>query len=130
MFIFVLPYFLSKAFKISHSKYFIRVYFALHPRQPSRISYSKPSNQNLLCTFRSDMKAVSLILAHCSPEDVNSQLSPRDSRTPLHLASSMGNLAIAQLLIWVSLFSKFLEKKISHRRPLRKCHLNELMRKM
>jgi Arf-GAP/GTPase/ANK repeat/PH domain-containing protein 1/3 len=50
------------------------------------------------------MKAVSLVLAHASQEDVNSSVSPRDARSPLHLASSLGNLAIAQLLIWVSLF--------------------------
>merc|ERR1712170_208982 len=33
-------------------------------------------------------------------DDVNAPVSPRDSRSPLHLASSLGNLAIAQLLIW------------------------------
>lgn len=52
------------------------------------------------------MKAVSLVLAHAAQEDVNAPVSPRDNRTPLHLASSLGNLAIAQLLIWVrDLFS-------------------------
>jgi Arf-GAP/GTPase/ANK repeat/PH domain-containing protein 1/3 len=49
---------------------------------------------------RSDMKAVALVLAHANQDDVNSPVSPRDSRTPLHLAASLGNLAIAQLLIW------------------------------
>ena len=53
------------------------------------------------------MKAVALVLAHANQDDVNSPVSPRDSRTPLHLAASLGNLAIAQLLIWVS------KKKIS-----------------
>ena len=52
------------------------------------------------------MKAVALVLAHANQDDVNSPVSPRDSRTPLHLAASLGNLAIAQLLIWVS------EKKV------------------
>ena len=52
--------------------------------------------------FRSDMKAVALVLAHSQQDDVNTPVSPRDSRTPLHLASSLGNLAMAQLLIWVS----------------------------
>lgn len=47
------------------------------------------------------MKAVSLALAHASEEDVNACVSPRDARTPLHLAASLGNLAMAQLLIWV-----------------------------
>ena len=49
------------------------------------------------------MKLVSLILAHATGDDVNAAVSPRDGRTPLHLASSLGNLAMAQLLIWVSL---------------------------
>ncbi|XP_040569341.1 centaurin-gamma-1A isoform X1 [Lepeophtheirus salmonis] len=49
---------------------------------------------------RSDMKGVTLALAHASQEDVNLPISPRDNRSPLHLASSLGNLAIAQLLIW------------------------------
>ena len=34
---------------------------------------------------------------------VNSCVSPRDARTPLHLAAALGNLPITQLLIWVSL---------------------------
>jgi hypothetical protein len=50
------------------------------------------------------MKSVALVLAHASQDDVNSPVSPRDSRTPLHLAASLGNLAMAQLLIWVSYF--------------------------
>lgn len=50
----------------------------------------------------SNMKQIIQVLAQCNPEDVNSTVSPRDLRTPLHLACAMGNLAIAQLLIWVS----------------------------
>ena len=41
------------------------------------------------------------MLTHCNNEDVNSPVSPRDDRCPLHVASSLGNLAIVQLLIWV-----------------------------
>ena len=48
------------------------------------------------------MKTVALVLAHCNADDVNSSVSPRDARSPLHLASSLGNLAFVQLLIWVS----------------------------
>ena len=60
----------------------------------------------ILCViiFRSDMKSVALVLAHASNDDVNTPVSPRDSRSPLHLAASLGNLAIAQLLIWVSIY--------------------------
>ena len=57
-----------------------------------------------LIIFRSDMKSVALVLAHASNDDVNTPVSPRDSRSPLHLAASLGNLAIAQLLIWVSVY--------------------------
>ena len=62
---------------------------------------------------RSDMKSVALVLAHAVQDDVNAPVSPRDSRSPLHLASSLGNLAIAQLLIWVS--DSKIEFIISHK---------------
>lgn len=47
------------------------------------------------------MKALVHALARCSVEEVNSPVSARDLRTSLHLACAMGNLAMAQLLIWV-----------------------------
>ena len=59
------------------------------------------------------MKSVALVLAHASQDDVNSPVSPRDSRTPLHLAASLGNLAMAQLLIWVSQQFTFFYSKSS-----------------
>jgi len=49
---------------------------------------------------RCDMAEVSLALAHCAQEEVNTTVSPRDARTPLHLAAALGNLPITQLLIW------------------------------
>jgi len=64
---------------------------------PSGLSTSA-SLVDAIC--RSDMKSVALVLAHASQDDVNNPVSPRDSRTPLHLAASLGNLAMAQLLIW------------------------------
>jgi len=51
---------------------------------------------------RCDMTEVSLALAHCKQEDINTSVSPRDARTPLHLAAALGNLPIAQLLIWAN----------------------------
>lgn len=47
-----------------------------------------------------NIKSIIHILALANVEQVNSTVSPRDLRTPLHLACAMGNLAIAQLLIW------------------------------
>lgn len=51
------------------------------------------------------MKSIILLLAHSTTEQVNGTVSARDLRTPLHLACAIGNLAIVQLLIWVSLKS-------------------------
>lgn len=48
------------------------------------------------------MKTIVLLIAHASTEQINATVSQRDHRTPLHLACAIGNLAIAQLLIWVS----------------------------
>ncbi len=51
---------------------------------------------------RSDVRSVVLVLAHGpTPEEVSAPVSPRDSRTSLHLAASKGNLTMTQLLIWV-----------------------------
>ena len=52
------------------------------------------------------MKSIVLLLAHVSAEHVNCCVSVRDLRTPLHLSCFMGNLPVAQLLIWVS-YSSF-----------------------
>lgn len=50
-----------------------------------------------------DVAEVSLLLARASAEDVNTTVSgTRDRRSPLHLACSIGSLAILQLLLWVS----------------------------
>lgn len=57
------------------------------------------------------MKALILALARCSIDDVNATVSARDHRTSLHLACAMGNLAMAQLLIWVSFQKSFYPKK-------------------
>lgn len=49
------------------------------------------------------MRAFTLCLARCNYEDINISVSTEDLRTPLHLACATGNLAMAQLLIWVSI---------------------------
>lgn len=50
------------------------------------------------------MKALILLLANATSEHINTTVNTRDLRSPLHLACACGNLAIAQLLIWVSYF--------------------------
>lgn len=54
---------------------------------------------------RSDMQSIISTLVHSSVADVNSTVSERDLRTALHLACAMGNLAVVQILIWVSYFT-------------------------
>lgn len=59
------------------------------------------STQQLVdAVCKSDIKQIITILAHSDAEVVNGTVSRTDLRTPLHLACSMGNLAISQLLIW------------------------------
>lgn len=52
------------------------------------------------------MRAFTLCLARCSYEDINMPVSMEDLRTPLHLACATGNLAMAQLLIWVCIYPR------------------------
>ncbi|KAM7351726.1 centaurin gamma 1A isoform 2-T4 [Cochliomyia hominivorax] len=59
-----------------------------------------PGQQLIEAVIRSDMKSIVLILANANAEVTNANVSPRDVRTPLLLACAIGNLAIAQLLIW------------------------------
>lgn len=61
-----------------------------------------PLGQQLIdAVCRSDLKTVALILTRAGPEDVNCSVAVRDLRTPLHLASTLGSLALVQLLLWV-----------------------------
>lgn len=48
------------------------------------------------------MRSIITALIQSTAADVNSTVSERDLRTALHLACAMGNLAIVQILIWVS----------------------------
>ncbi|XP_040065968.1 centaurin-gamma-1A isoform X3 [Ixodes scapularis] len=52
---------------------------------------------------RGDVRQAAALLAHAAPrqtELVNAPGGPRDSRTPLHLAATLGHLALVQLLLW------------------------------
>lgn len=62
-----------------------------------------PLGQQLIDSVcASNVKSILHVLALANTQQVNTTVGPRDLRTPLHLACAMGNLAIAQLLIWVS----------------------------
>ncbi|KAL1140848.1 hypothetical protein AAG570_000776, partial [Ranatra chinensis] len=50
--------------------------------------------------YRGDIKGVVESLAHGDADLVNTTINAKDSRTPLHLACAVGNLPIAQLLLW------------------------------
>lgn len=72
------------------------------------VNPSMPLGQQLVdAVCRSDMKSIIVVLAYSDPEHVNSTVSSRDLRTPLHLACAMGNLAVAQLLIWVCIIQSY-----------------------
>ncbi|KJH50246.1 PH domain protein [Dictyocaulus viviparus] len=59
------------------------------------------TSQLVSAVIARDVAEVSLLLARASPEDVNGTVSgTRDRRSPLHLACSIGSLAILQLLLW------------------------------
>lgn len=66
-------------------------------------SNSMPLGQQLIdAVCSSNVKSIITVLAQANAEQVNTPVGPRDLRTPLHLACALGNLAIAQLLIWVN----------------------------
>uniref|UniRef100_A0A6Q2Y8W1 ArfGAP with GTPase domain, ankyrin repeat and PH domain 1 n=1 Tax=Esox lucius TaxID=8010 RepID=A0A6Q2Y8W1_ESOLU len=56
--------------------------------------------QLLRATAEEDLRAVILLLAHGSREQVNETCGEGDGRTALHLACRKGNVVITQLLIW------------------------------
>ncbi|CAH3017430.1 unnamed protein product [Porites evermanni] len=56
--------------------------------------------QLLEAVIREDLPQCILLLAHCTPEDLNTIYEDRESSTPLHLSCSLGNIVITQLLIW------------------------------
>ncbi|XP_043434171.1 arf-GAP with GTPase, ANK repeat and PH domain-containing protein 1 isoform X5 [Prionailurus bengalensis] len=57
--------------------------------------------QHLLrATADEDLRAVILLLAHGSRDEVNETCGEGDGRTALHLACRKGNVVLAQLLIW------------------------------
>uniref|UniRef100_A0A8C4XF54 Arf-GAP with GTPase, ANK repeat and PH domain-containing protein 1 n=1 Tax=Erpetoichthys calabaricus TaxID=27687 RepID=A0A8C4XF54_ERPCA len=60
-----------------------------------------PLGQQLLRgTAEEDLRAVVLLLAHGTREEVNETCGEGDGRTALHLACRKGNVVMAQLLIW------------------------------
>ncbi|XP_039084520.1 arf-GAP with GTPase, ANK repeat and PH domain-containing protein 1 isoform X3 [Hyaena hyaena] len=63
---------------------------------------TEPSlGQHLLrATADEDLRAVILLLAHGSRDEVNETCGEGDGRTALHLACRKGNVVLVQLLIW------------------------------
>ncbi|XP_054427232.1 arf-GAP with GTPase, ANK repeat and PH domain-containing protein 1 isoform X4 [Pteronotus mesoamericanus] len=60
-----------------------------------------PLGQHLLrATADEDLRAVILLLAHGSRDEVNATCGEADGRTALHLACRKGNVVLAQLLVW------------------------------
>ena len=73
--------------------------------------FLKPINESMRieqqlidAIVKSDVKQLALVLAHLSTQQqVNLSFYTHDMKTPLHLATARGNLAIVQLLLWVSI---------------------------
>ncbi|CAH1131574.1 unnamed protein product [Ceutorhynchus assimilis] len=60
-----------------------------------------PLGQQLIdAVCSSNIKSIIHVLGLANTQQVNTTVGPRDLRTPLHLACAMGNLPVAQLLIW------------------------------
>uniref|UniRef100_A0A8D3D7F4 Arf-GAP with GTPase ANK repeat and PH domain-containing protein 1 n=1 Tax=Scophthalmus maximus TaxID=52904 RepID=A0A8D3D7F4_SCOMX len=57
--------------------------------------------QLLRATAEEDLRAVVLLLAHGSRQQVNESCGEGDGRNALHLASRKGNVVVTQLLLWV-----------------------------
>lgn len=56
--------------------------------------------QLLEAVMREDLPQCILLLAHCSPEDLNIANEDRQGCNALHISCSLGNIVITQLLIW------------------------------
>uniref|UniRef100_A0A8D2ZCN1 Small monomeric GTPase n=1 Tax=Scophthalmus maximus TaxID=52904 RepID=A0A8D2ZCN1_SCOMX len=56
--------------------------------------------QLLRATAEEDLRAVVLLLAHGSRQQVNESCGEGDGRNALHLASRKGNVVVTQLLLW------------------------------
>ncbi|XP_030569888.1 centaurin-gamma-1A isoform X2 [Drosophila novamexicana] len=66
----------------------------------NHVNAASPGQQLIEAVIRADIKSIVSILANCQAEVTNANVSARDVRTPLLLACAIGNLAIAQLLVW------------------------------
>ncbi|XP_071787866.1 arf-GAP with GTPase, ANK repeat and PH domain-containing protein 1-like isoform X2 [Asterias amurensis] len=61
----------------------------------------RPLGQQLMeAVIKEDVRSVMLILIHASQDDVNYHYGDGDGRSALHLSCAMGNVVIAQLLVW------------------------------
>lgn len=60
-----------------------------------------PVTQQLMdAVARQDVVKCLLVLAYCSPDQVNTPYSKVDTRTALHIAAALANVVHVQLLIW------------------------------
>ncbi|XP_031551246.1 arf-GAP with GTPase, ANK repeat and PH domain-containing protein 1-like [Actinia tenebrosa] len=64
---------------------------------PSEFSLGEQLND---AVTKEDLPLCILLLAHCTPSDVNTVNDDRDKLTPLHSGCMLGNIVITQLLVW------------------------------
>ncbi|XP_022088418.1 arf-GAP with GTPase, ANK repeat and PH domain-containing protein 1-like isoform X2 [Acanthaster planci] len=61
----------------------------------------RPLGMQLMeAVIKEDVRLVTLVLIHAGQDDVNYHYGEGDGRSALHLSCAMGNVVIAQLLVW------------------------------
>ncbi|XP_054162704.1 centaurin-gamma-1A-like [Oppia nitens] len=78
----------------------IRVKYELKDFLAPITDVTRIEQQLVDAVLKSDIKQLSLILAHFSTKDQNISFYTREVKTPLHLAANRGSLAVIQLLLW------------------------------
>uniref|UniRef100_A0A1B0FJC2 Arf-GAP domain-containing protein n=1 Tax=Glossina morsitans morsitans TaxID=37546 RepID=A0A1B0FJC2_GLOMM len=78
------------------SKYGLKEFLALS----GGLTKATPEQQLIEALIRSDMKSNVLVVVNAMADVTNASVSPRDVKTPTLVACAIGNLAIAQLLMW------------------------------
>jgi hypothetical protein len=74
----------------------------------------RPFQQLIDAVTKQDVALVLQLLSHSKAEDVNTCVSPADKRTSLHVAASIPNTVLTQLLIWVFIFWIVLRRKADY----------------
>lgn len=67
----------------------------------SLIAVFFPTQELIDAVMKEDVPLCILLLAYCTPEDLNEVTDDKGGCSPLHISCSLGNIVLTQLLIWV-----------------------------